>query len=477
MTLQNENQLTKKLIADKGRYFCWVVRPASVQRISVLAKAWYRQFSTSTINIHLSGTETGYYLESTKYKKLALHLLEKFNSPVFIKKHLDDYQTFCHDLLLTGKLALTVRDEKKYLLKLFYQYEKNLGNLAYYFVTSFSVDDYVFPELHEKLKKMFSKDLLQDIINAIVSPTIVFGYQKYHQELLTAKTKNDFYRIISRYRWVREYSFQEKLLDKPAAIKERHEIMKLGLDTGMRKIDATCRTNKKKLRLCLQQIRDPRLGLQAKLVNQYINIKTDRIETYKKFQVDFREFFYKLLKVVKKDLPKARYEHMISLTDDEIIEYLKYGSLPDLRLAQKRYLHQFAAVSIRGKTFFIYHPKQIKKIRGSFLKTREVDEVKGNIVSSGKVSGRVKIIAKKSDLNTITAGQILVANFTTPEYVPAMKKAAGVVTDDGGITSHAAIISRELGKPCVTGTKIATQVFKDGDRGEVDANQGIIRKI
>jgi pyruvate,water dikinase len=66
---------------------------------------------------------------------------------------------------------------------------------------------------------------------------------------------------------------------------------------------------------------------------------------------------------------------------------------------------------------------------------------------------------------------------TRPEFVPLMKLASAIVTDDGGITCHAAIVSRELGIPCIIGTKVGTKVFKDGDRVEVDANRGIIRKI
>lgn len=64
---------------------------------------------------------------------------------------------------------------------------------------------------------------------------------------------------------------------------------------------------------------------------------------------------------------------------------------------------------------------------------------------------------------------------TTPDFVPAMKKAAAVITDEGGITCHAAIMSRELGIPCVIGTKIATKVLRDGDLVEVDAEKGVVR--
>jgi len=70
-----------------------------------------------------------------------------------------------------------------------------------------------------------------------------------------------------------------------------------------------------------------------------------------------------------------------------------------------------------------------------------------------------------------------VTSMTRPEFVPLMKKAAGVVTDEGGISCHAAIISRELGIPCIIGTKTATRRLKDGDQVEVNADRGIVKII
>jgi pyruvate,water dikinase len=64
---------------------------------------------------------------------------------------------------------------------------------------------------------------------------------------------------------------------------------------------------------------------------------------------------------------------------------------------------------------------------------------------------------------------------TTPDFVPAMKKAVAFITDEGGITSHAAIVARELKKPCIIGAKIATRALKDGDLIEVDANRGVVK--
>ncbi|MBU3965123.1 hypothetical protein KKA96_01965, partial [Patescibacteria group bacterium] len=66
---------------------------------------------------------------------------------------------------------------------------------------------------------------------------------------------------------------------------------------------------------------------------------------------------------------------------------------------------------------------------------------------------------------------------TRPEHLMGMKKAGAIITDDGGITCHAAIIARELGIPCIIGTKIATKVLKDGDLAEVDADKGVVKII
>ena len=102
---------------------------------------------------------------------------------------------------------------------------------------------------------------------------------------------------------------------------------------------------------------------------------------------------------------------------------------------------------------------------------------KGLAASPGVASGIVKLVHSMQELEKVKKGDILVSSMTRPELVPAMEKAAAIVTDEGGITSHAAIVSRELGIPCVVGTNIATKVFKDGDFVEVNANHGIIRKV
>ena len=104
-----------------------------------------------------------------------------------------------------------------------------------------------------------------------------------------------------------------------------------------------------------------------------------------------------------------------------------------------------------------------------------ITEFRGQVGYPGYGKGKVKIIIRAEDMKKMEKGDVLVSIATDPDVVPAMKKACAIVTDQGGVTSHAAIVSREFGIPCVIGTKIATRVLKDGDLVEVDANMGIIK--
>lgn len=103
--------------------------------------------------------------------------------------------------------------------------------------------------------------------------------------------------------------------------------------------------------------------------------------------------------------------------------------------------------------------------------------LKGQVSYPGKAKGRVRILKLKKDIQNFEEGAILVSPMTTPDFLPAMKKAAAIVTDEGGILCHAAIVARESQKPCVIGTKVATKMFMDGDVVEVDADNGTIRRV
>jgi len=102
--------------------------------------------------------------------------------------------------------------------------------------------------------------------------------------------------------------------------------------------------------------------------------------------------------------------------------------------------------------------------------------IKGTPANKGYAKGRVRIVLTTEDAKALKKGEILVARNTNPNFIEGMHKAAAFVTDEGGITSHAAIVSREMNKPCVTATKIATKVLKNRDIIEVDAEKGTVTR-
>ena len=128
--------------------------------------------------------------------------------------------------------------------------------------------------------------------------------------------------------------------------------------------------------------------------------------------------------------------------------------------------------------FYYCTGEEVEKFRKEILEegTGEVGrEFRGNAASPGVAVGRVRMINTVSEIGRIQKGDVLVTGMTRPDYVIGMKKAVAIVTDEGGITCHAAIVSRELGIPCVIGTRIATKVLKDGMLVEVSGNHGRVK--
>lgn len=132
----------------------------------------------------------------------------------------------------------------------------------------------------------------------------------------------------------------------------------------------------------------------------------------------------------------------------------------------------------------VFHGQEADKRFKELVPTEDfakMKEVKGTIAMKGKIVGRVLLFQWGDDMSEkvkkIKGGEniILVTGQTRPQLMPLIVKCSAIVTDEGGITSHSAIVSRELGIPCIVGTRIGTRVFKDGDHVEVDANIGVVR--
>lgn len=131
----------------------------------------------------------------------------------------------------------------------------------------------------------------------------------------------------------------------------------------------------------------------------------------------------------------------------------------------------------QGTQLFIIQTRPVTTLKPK-LDTRKVRKIEASAILTGVAAspgiavGPVKIVPVASEIDKVMSGDVLVAEMTTPDFVPAMKRAAAIVTDRGGRTAHAAIVSRELGIPCVVGTEVATKTLKDGQEITVDGSEG-----
>ncbi|MFH0713343.1 MAG: PEP-utilizing enzyme [Candidatus Micrarchaeota archaeon] len=168
------------------------------------------------------------------------------------------------------------------------------------------------------------------------------------------------------------------------------------------------------------------------------------------------------------------------LSLDEIAELMKTGKIDVEKITRRK--TNPCVVIVKGKELkiVIVEGKDFEKyqaIMDSLEKNEMPVEIKGLVAQGGKVTGRVRLIRSFHDVKKVEEGDVLVANTTHPNYLPAMQKACAFVTNEGGVVSHAAIVSREMKKPCIVGTKVATKMLRDGDLVEVDGDKGTVKKI
>ncbi|MEK7463632.1 MAG: PEP-utilizing enzyme [Patescibacteria group bacterium] len=175
------------------------------------------------------------------------------------------------------------------------------------------------------------------------------------------------------------------------------------------------------------------------------------------------------------------YPNLIPYIGSILLEEILTDTIPSEEELKEREKHSLV---LEGK---IYTGEAIKKIQKELAidvalprpddHQQQAGIIKGQVGYKGKYKGIVSIVLNKAQANAFQEGRVLVASQTTPDFIVAIKKSGAMITDEGGIISHAAITSRELKIPCIIGTKVATQMLKDGDMVEVDANTGIVRII
>jgi phosphohistidine swiveling domain-containing protein len=202
---------------------------------------------------------------------------------------------------------------------------------------------------------------------------------------------------------------------------------------------------------------------EAKLLQKYISLRTYRGE----FVVRAMIFAKELLREIAFRL-EVTLDDVSCLTPDEIVESIQKEKIPDINFGLRK--ENFLLEVTENKPVIAIKDKKDKEQNGT-----AIQEFSGNIAQSGKIQGEIKIVRSSVDAIDFKKGQILVSPMTSPDMIMAIRKAGAIITDEGGITCHASIVSREFKIPCIIGTRIATKTLKDGDLVEVDAEKGLVK--
>jgi phosphohistidine swiveling domain-containing protein len=235
-----------------------------------------------------------------------------------------------------------------------------------------------------------------------------------------------------------------------------------------------------------------RLAKERKKIIYALKLSSEELEPYniasdiiflKGYRKECIFYGHYALSLIYKEISKRTdlaMNQIYMLTKHELEDMLFNGKEIDLN-----------AINMKFKRNVLhYHKRKIKLYLAEdadlFLSKLDIKKEKVNLnnntlsgtcASSGKAKGKIVIVNNNNDINKMYDGAIMLSHTTFPSMVPAMKKAAAIITEDGGITCHAAIVSREMGTPCITGVKHALDILSDGDEVEIDASNAIVKVI
>lgn len=328
------------------------------------------------------------------------------------------------------------------------------------------------------------EDKIPNILSELITPTQKTLFWTEQKKLLKIalryKTKTvierslEFRRHIRQYAWL-NYGYQgpvwteRDFLDRVSKILQNKKSVSAQLiehQSHLTRLKRKQKTIIKKLKLS-----DPERYL-FNAARQFVYLKGYRVEV--------RHYFGYVSDLLFTEASRRFSLHpkfFRFCTREETMSVLE-GKPVNKKAIVQRIHHTIEVIDHKQRKF--YGPKQGRKILEKFVQKEAVahtTDLKGQVAFAGHVRGQVKIVHSTKDLDKVRHGDVLVAITTNPDFLPAMYRANAFVTDVGGITSHAAIVAREMKKPCVIGTKFATKILRDGDTVEVDAAHGIVKII
>jgi len=318
-------------------------------------------------------------------------------------------------------------------------------------------------DLEAKLKNDLSKNFPDDLnaFAALTSPIYPSTQAEELKERAEIKNQDDLNKHWQKYRWISDTLMNLDYLPIEHFSKK----------------DAIESDFKEDFNNYYGKIQDESVRTLVDTIQKSIWFRSFRIESfyYSSYLIlNLIEAIAKSFETVAKDL--------VYLTPPEIIDMLRDSEKINPNEIKNR---KYGFIQYWQPGIFEMYSghdidKWIKAINPGYSVTSQKD-ISGQVAFPGTVKGKAVVIKNVKELPVLLKkendGAILITHGTNPKYVPYLRKIAAIITDEGGILCHAAIISREMKIPCIIGTKTATKVLKDGDLVEVDANQGILKII
>ncbi len=477
------------------REFCWFVENTEVYATTKEYQNKFLGFDIATKNrLCINGDEyTLAYDSDYENDKLNEYCKDKSFLKDFVKKDFEiEKDTIDYIEYLQNKDFSSLKDNE--LIDEFKAF--NEAYIKSFVPCVIIPEDYVHNKVIEQLKKVgFDDKTVTEIISEVAKcpnhDKIYYNDEPLDLLKIALKKKNgvnideDIKEHIKEYGWLKDPCIVEDVSFTEEEYNDRINTL-INLDVE-RRIDEIYQVRKEndesintaKEKYCLDAETIDLIGVlrDFTFLHTYTAQNTDHL---------FHTGRHTLFKEIEKRINIGDND-IVSMGDKEIIELL--SKTIDRETALKHVQDRkkgFAIVWLDSKVYFVYGTEanfianevsNLYKIVKEEYEETDSSVIKGNVANPGKVKGIARILDEYEDVKKVNIGDIIIASMTTPIFVSAMEKASAFVTDEGGITCHAAIISREFGVPCIVGTICATKKIKDGDYIEVDAYKGEIRII
>lgn len=471
-------KILNELQEGKIKFSFLMSRPQSTQRDEAYFACFevYKDIEYPQIlSLPLEKNNRAMYIEEKLLDKVLNYLADKLSNRDSFKQHLKDFEELEKKYLETASIFPSLQKNKKDLLDAFNKFYSTMKGLADFAWAPIAVEKILVPKLIAKLKETYTN--ADEIYQSIAAPIKLNQFQKMRIDICDAFINDEdvIQDLVDKYFWYNEYSYVETLCDENYFKNELAKLTKEKAVEEKERIQNEVATSIKNFNEFKSHIKDEEINLLVDAIVEYTYLRTERVDLLKKLQTPARRMYELIAEILKEEtgMNWTRIE-VVNLINDEIVSYLSGNSILNFEEIQNR--KGFLFYKNLNEEFIITDPDIITNVTKA-LSNEVIKEIKGSIAFKGIVQGRVSLIYSKEDLGKVEEGSILVARTTMPDYIHAMEKALAFVTEEGGITSHAAIIARELKKPCIVGTGKCMSVLQDGDLVEVDANTGIVRKI